>query len=145
MVVDISLGLWSWYNFIQSILMIFQLVSLLMIFRQTYNKTWTLFSAFNHYLDKRQWCRASSHVIFIYPPPHNTIKQNQFLQTFTYKKSLSCWVFRYLCYVEGWMKIKNILLSWKNANFPRTYLAASLSSTHGPEGMTDRIYDCYFK
>ena len=43
------------------------------------------------------------------------------------------------------MKIKNILLSWKNANFPRTYLAAGLICTHGPEEMKDRIYDLLFQ
>ena len=145
MVVDISLGLWSWYNFIQSILMIFQLVSLLMIFQQTYNKTYP-----SLVLSITTWIRGNDAepplMWYLFTHPHTTLSNRTSSSRLSHIKShwaVGC-SDTYVMWKAEW-KLKTSFSPEKNANFPRTYLAASLSSTHGPEGMTDRIYDCYFK
>lgn len=72
MVVDISLGLWSWYSFIQSILIIFQLVSLLMIFQQTCNKTYP-----SLVLSITTWIRGNDAepplMWYLFTHPHTTL------------------------------------------------------------------------
>lgn len=133
MVVDISLGLWSWYNFIQSILIIFQLVSLLMIFQQTYNKTYP-----SLVLSITTWIRGNDAepplMWYLFTHPHTTLSKRTSSSRLSHIKS-------------HWAVMWKAEWKLKTSFYPEKMLISQepirllASAVH----MVQRIYDCYFK